>query len=140
MNKDVTLTLKGLHLTESEENNLESKHAGNYFYKDGMHFVMAKVVEDGITTDLRLTFDEKSLKVKRSGEVTTELVFESGMKHETMYRTPFGALPVTTHTSEYYVNFKDIEKGLIEGALKYKLYVDGNVSSDATLVFEIKEN
>ncbi|MBR4993614.1 MAG: hypothetical protein IKY04_05135, partial [Lachnospiraceae bacterium] len=60
MKKDVTLTLKGLHLTENEENNLESKHAGNYFCKDGVHFVMAKVIEDGITTDLRLTFDEKS--------------------------------------------------------------------------------
>lgn len=139
MKKDITLTIKGLHLADDEENTMETRHEGSYFYKDGMHYVLAKEVNEGVVTDLRLTFDEKSLKVRRSGEITTELTFEPDMVHETMYRTPYGSLPVKTHTSEYYVNLQTIEKGLIEGALKYKLYVDGNVNSDATLVFKVEE-
>ena len=110
MKKDITLTIKGLHLADDQENTMETKHEGSYFFKDGLHYVLA-----------------------------TELTFEPDMVHETMYRTPFGSLPVKTHTSEYYVNLQAIEKGLIEGALKYKLYVDGNVNSDATLVFKVEE-
>ena len=139
MKKDITLTIKGLHLADDEENTMETRHEGSYFFKDGLHHVFTKEENCGVVTDLRLTFDEKFLKVRRSGEITTELTFEPDMMHETMYRTPFGSLPVKTHTSEYYVNLQAIEKGLIEGALKYRLYVDGNVNSDATLVFRIEE-
>ena len=138
MNKEVTLILKGLHLSAGEENNLESCLRGNYFFKNGRHFVMAKEDNEGVITDMRLTFDENSLTVRRSGEVVTELVFEKDKKHDTMYRTPFGAIPIQTSTKEYYVNLKELEDGLIEGALKYSLYVDGNPQSEATLVFKIE--
>jgi len=139
MKREITLSLKGLHLANEEANNMETVLDGNYFYKDGLHYIMAKEINDGVSSDLRLVFDESNLKVRRAGEVVTEIVFEEGVLHETMYRTPFGALPVSVDTKEYYLNINDIEKGLIEGALKYKLFVDGNETSDATLVFEIKE-
>ncbi len=139
MNKEVNLTIKGLHLSEGDDHNMETGLAGCYYFKDGKHLVMAKEEQDGIVTNLRLTFDRNTLEVRRSGEVVTELVFEAGRTHETMYRTPFGSLPIKTETREYYLNEKDMEKGLLEGALKYLLYVDGDISSDATLVFKIEE-
>ena len=138
MKKEVTLTITGLHENEGENHNLESKLPANYIYKDGKHLVLAKEEVEGSVINLRLTFDTKTLEVRRSGEVVTELVFENDRVHETMYRTPFGAIPVRTETREYYLNEKDIEKGLLEGALKYKLFVDGNANSDATLVFRVE--
>jgi len=42
MKKDITLTIKGLHLADDEENTMETRHEGSYFYKDGLHYVLAK--------------------------------------------------------------------------------------------------
>jgi len=137
MNREVTLTLLGLHSAADEENKLESQMSGDYFFKNGRHYVLAKEINDGVTSSIRLIFDEKSLSVKRSGEITTELFFEKGIRHESSYRTPFGVIPVQTETESYSVDLLGAAFGTIKGKIKYKLFVDGNPQSDAYLEFTI---
>ena len=78
---------------------------------------------EGTTT----TFEVKGLRVTltRSGAVNSQMVFEEGRQHTSLYETPFGELSVDIQTSELKHNLSE-RGGLME--IKYSIAVEHTVT------------
>ena len=77
---------------------------------------------EGTTT----TFEVKGPRVTltRSGAVNSQMVFEEGRQHTSLYETPFGELSVDIQTSELKHNLSE-RGGLME--IKYSIAVEHTV-------------
>ena len=78
---------------------------------------------EGTTT----TFEVKGPRVTltRSGAVNSQMVFEEGRQHTSLYETPFGELSVDIETSELKHNLSE-RGGLME--IKYSIAVEHTVT------------
>ena len=78
---------------------------------------------EGTTT----TFEVKGTRVTltRSGAVNSQMVFEEGRQHTSLYETPFGELSVDIQTSELKHNLSE-RGGLME--IKYSIAVEHTVT------------
>ena len=78
---------------------------------------------EGTTT----TFEIKGPRVTltRSGAVNSQMVFEEGRQHTSLYETPFGELSVDIQTSELKHNLTE-RGGLME--IKYSIAVEHTVT------------
>ena len=78
---------------------------------------------EGTTT----TFEVKGPRVtlSRSGAVNSQMVFEEGRQHTSLYETPFGELSVDIQTSELKHNLSE-RGGLME--IKYSIAVEHTVT------------
>ena len=78
---------------------------------------------EGTTT----TFEVKGPRVTltRSGAVNSQMVFEEGRQHSSLYETPFGELSVDIQTSELKHNLSE-RGGLME--IKYSIAVEHTVT------------
>ena len=78
---------------------------------------------EGTTT----TFEVKGPRVTltRSGAVNSQMIFEEGKQHTSIYETPFGDLSVDIQTSELKHNLSE-RGGLME--IKYSIAVEHTVT------------
>ena len=82
-----------------------------------------------------LAIDAQHVVLRRSGTLESEMVFEVGKTHTTVYELPFGALPMEVTTDS--VRQKLSERGgLLE--IRYRLDVGGQVKSRNSFRMQIK--
>ena len=78
---------------------------------------------EGTTTTFEVTGPRVTLT--RSGAVNSQMVFEEGRQHTSLYETPFGELSVDIQTSELKHNLSE-RGGLME--IKYSIAVEHTVT------------
>ncbi len=88
---------------------------------------------EGTTT----TFEIKGAQVilTRSGTVNSQMVFEEGRQHTSLYETPFGDLPVDIQTSMLKHNLSE-RGGLLE--IKYSIAVDHTLTGRNRFKIRVK--
>ena len=88
---------------------------------------------EGTTT----TFEVKGPRVtlRRSGSVNSQMVFEEGRQHTSLYETPFGELSVDIQTSELRHNLTQ-RGGLME--IKYSIAVEHTVTGRNCFKIRVK--
>ena len=88
---------------------------------------------EGTTT----TFEVKGPRVTltRSGAVNSQMVFEEGRQHTSLYETPFGELSVDIQTSELKHNLTQ-RGGLME--IKYSIAVEHTVTGRNCFKIRVK--
>ena len=77
----------------------------------------------GTTTTFEVK--EKQVILTRSGGVNSQMIFEEGRQHTSLYETPFGELPVDIQTSKLLHNLTE-RGGLME--IKYSIAVAHTVT------------
>ena len=102
MTKEVLVRIAGLHfdlkengetdLQEAEDEKIEIVVPGQYFLKNGKHYILYEEIEEsglGVTKNtLKVTGDYR-VEMKKSGVLTSYMVFEKGKKYVSSYKTPF---------------------------------------------------
>ena len=88
---------------------------------------------EGTTT----TFEVKDPRVtlRRSGSVNSQMVFEEGRQHTSLYETPFGELSVDIQTSELKHNLTQ-RGGVME--IKYSIAVEHTVTGRNCFKIRVK--
>lgn len=118
MTKEVLVKIAGLHfdLSENAENQTDDAIAeeirdekievivpGQYFLKNGKHYILYEEVEESglgvIKNTLKVTGTSR-VEMKKSGVLNSHMIFEKGTKHVTSYRTPYGQMQIGTDTKE----------------------------------------
>ena len=86
-----------------------------------------EIPKDTANGDFTTTFEVKGPRVTltRSGAVNSQMVFEEGRQHTSLYETPFGELSVDIQTSELKHNLSE-RGGLME--IKYSIAVEHTVT------------
>lgn len=114
MTKAVLVTVKGLQYSlegeEGDDQRIETITRGNYYLKNGKHYVTYEESPDGSANiKTMLKFDESFFELTRKGQYSVHMLFEEGKKNYTDYRTPFGNFVVGIDTSSIEITEKEKE-------------------------------
>lgn len=97
MTKEVLVKIKELQFAGEEDSDaVEIITAGNYYKKNGKHYILYDEVTEGSTdiTKNVIKIRDDFMEVIRKGPASVHMVFEKNRKNVSYYDTPFGSLLV----------------------------------------------
>lgn len=97
MTKEVIISICGLQ--DGPDNNdepIEMITTGEYFYKNGKHYLLYEEVMEGEThvTKNRIKVGPDYMELTKRGLVSVHMIFEKDKKNQTYYYTPYGSLMI----------------------------------------------
>jgi uncharacterized beta-barrel protein YwiB (DUF1934 family) len=143
MTKEVLINISGLQMAvndmENDDNEpIETLSAGNYYFKDGKHYVFFEEVAEGFSeitkAQIRIKGKE-SLEVIKKGIANMHMVFEKNKTNRCHYKTPFGQLHLGISTSE--IALEETEDNINVKA-EYALDVDYEPIADCSIRINVK--
>ena len=128
MKTEVVLSIRGRQqYADQEPEIIELVTEGTMEFKNGGWDVSYEETEltgmEGTTTTF--TVAGPRVILTRSGKVNSQMVFEEGKQHTSLYETPFGELTIDIQTSKLLHNLTD-RGGLME--IKYSIAVEHTVT------------
>ena len=140
MEKEVIISIKGMQKYENAEPDTIELVTGGRLERDGESFTLsyqesAVTGMDGTLTTFQV---EKNGRVTllRMGEVNSQMVFEEGRRHLSMYDTPYGALSVGINTRKMRAEL-DARGGSIE--IDYAIEIDHALAGQNLFRIHVRE-
>ena len=143
MTKEVLVSLSGLQMAVNTMENVDDEpieivSAGNYYFKDGVHYIFMEEVAEGIPgvtkTQIRLTGTDK-LEVMKKGVANVHMIFEKGQNNRCYYKTPFGQLNLGICTGK--IELKETEDEIHIRA-EYALDVNCEPLADCVIQINVR--
>lgn len=137
MTKDVLVAISGLQFAADEETgNIETIHAGEYYCRNGHHYVIYDETEEesGQNTRNILKFGEQGLELTKRGFVNVHMLFEENQRSLTNYATPFGDILIGIDTRR--VTFREREDRL-SMEVEYTLEANYEFLADCRISMEV---
>lgn len=138
MTKDVLVTISGLqYAADSENEPLEVITSGDYYKKNGKHYVIYDEVMEGFegTTRNIIKLNDEFLDITKKGVSNVHMMFEKNRKNISYYYTPYGSLligidarAVEVSETEHDINVK----------VDYALEVNYEHMADCSITMNIK--
>jgi len=139
MEKDVIISIKGMQRYEGgEPDAIELVTAGRLEGTDQGYTISYQESEitglEGTLTTFQIEAERVTLM--RMGEVNSQMVFEQGRRHLSMYNTPLGAMSVGINTRHLQTDLDD-SGGLIE--IDYAIEIDHAIAGHNVFQIAVKE-
>ncbi|MBE5926488.1 MAG: DUF1934 domain-containing protein [Lachnospiraceae bacterium] len=137
MQKDIIISINGLHNSDSQEDSVEMIAPGKYYNKNGKHYIMYEEVSEEANEVYKSTIkvNDNVIEVIRNGSTNEHLVFEEGKKNISYYNTPFGNMLIGITTNKIDINDNSDEMNL---SIDYSLEVNYEPLSDCNMTINIK--
>lgn len=102
MTRDVLITISGIQMAEDDANEVEMITAGDYFQKNGSHYILYDEVLEGQNDVIRNTIKirPQGLDIIKRGSASVHMTFEKDKKNLTCYATPFGEMMIGINTND----------------------------------------
>lgn len=131
MNKEVIINISGLQLDAGTEEPIELMTTGDYYLKNGKHYVIYdELTDDSQVVKNRLKISPKVVEVTKKGVSSSHMVFERGKENLTYYDTPFGSLLLGINTSKIDLEEKEDSMAL---HIDYGLSINSDHVSDCSI-------
>ena len=131
MNKEVIINISGLQLDAGTEEPIELMTTGDYYLKNGKHYVIYdELTDDSQVVKNRLKISPKVVEVTKKGASSSHMVFERGKENLTYYDTPFGSLLLGINTSKIDLEEKEDSMAL---HIDYGLSINSAHVSDCSI-------
>lgn len=131
MNKEVIINISGLQLDAGTEEPIELMTTGDYYLKNGKHYVIYdELTDDSQVVKNRLKISPKVVEVTKKGASSSHMVFERGKENLTYYDTPFGSLLLGINTSKIDLEEKEDSMAL---HINYGLSINSDHVSDCSI-------
>ena len=131
MNKEVIINISGLQLDAGTEEPIELMTTGDYYLKNGKHYVIYdEPTDDSQVVKNRLKISPKVVEVTKKGASSSHMVFERGKENLTYYDTPFGSLLLGINTSKIDLEEKEDSMAL---HIDYGLSINSDHVSDCSI-------
>lgn len=136
MTKDVIVSVSGLQMAGGESDNIEVITAGDYYLKNGKHYVLYDEVMDGCDSVVKNTIriNNGCLEILRKGPVNAHMVFEKDKTNQTRYMTPVGELLVSIFTKGISM---EQDEDRLKISLDYSLDINYERVSENNIVVDI---
>ena len=142
MTKDVLINISGLQVDVNEmENNdepIETISTGNYFFKNGKHYLLFEEVSEGVPgvtkTQIKIK-GEDSLEVLKRGVSNAHMIFDKKRKNRSYYETPYGQLNLGIFTRNIKIDEKEDN---INIKVEYALDVNYEPLAECTIRINVK--
>ncbi len=138
MTKEVTIKIKGKQSYPQGENvETMTEVAGEYYLRNGVHYVMFEETEAGFTQSTRsmLKVRGKQVELMKKGLIQSNMLFEEGKLHTTEYRTPFGVVPMGVQTK--HIRILE-EKNALMVQIDYELHANESLMADCAIRIQVK--
>lgn len=118
---------------------IEQRYKGTMAAKNGKYYVMYNEdAQSGLEgTKTTVKWDQQRVIILRSGTVTHRQEFYRGYLDQSVYRTPYMTIPLTTETSYLYTYFRD---GVWRLEVEYTLYHGDAPYGEMKILIEIEED
>lgn len=134
MTKEVIISINGMHRSDGDMV-IDKTHMGNYYLKDGVHYVFfEEVSDDGSMYKNSVRISESKVEVSKKGDVSYRMIFEASKNNVSYYHTPFGTMEVHIFTEN--IEIKE-EESSIGVKVDYALEIDGEHMADCKAAIEI---
>lgn len=137
MTKEVLVKISGLQFaTEQEAEPVEVITAGDYYMRNGKHYVVYEEVAEGFEGKTRnvIKLGEKYLDITKKGVSNVHMVFEKNRKNVSYYHTPFGSILIGIDARD--VKVEETEDR-IDVEVKYALEVNYEFLADCNIKMNI---
>ena len=85
---------------DNETDVIEEKGSGSCREKNGKFYIMYDVKTEDGTVKVTVIADDESVKIKRSGYVNSEMVYDIKRATSFKYNTPYGAIEMEIKTTK----------------------------------------
>lgn len=114
MTKDVLIKISGMQFMEEQEEPQEPIEVitkGEYYYRNEKHYLKYDEIADGAegVSNCMVKFQEDSFELLKKGSSNVHMVFETGKKNMTYYKTPFGNILIGLDTNEIQLQTEEEE-------------------------------
>jgi uncharacterized beta-barrel protein YwiB (DUF1934 family) len=136
MNRDVYVTISGLHTGDNGEDRVESSVPARHFVQNGSHYILYDEYHEdfGQSIKNRIKFRENYLEILKQGAVETRMIFEENRTHMTNYHLPYGDMALGLHTD--YIKYNELDDE-INIKVKYSLELNGEHQADSSIEIKI---
>ena len=139
MEKDVVISIKGMQKYEGNDPDTVELVTAGRLMKDKAGYTLS-YQESEITglegTLTTIQVEGEQVTLMRMGEFNSQMVFQEGRRHLSMYNTPYGAMSVGVNTRHLLADLSD-KGGDIE--IDYALEVDHAVAGRNSFRINVKE-
>jgi len=137
MTKDVLVSISGVQFDVDENDPIELITVGDYYNKNGKHFVKYEERSENNSDITRNTvkLTPHSLEMMKSGASNVHMVFEEGKSNLTYYDTPVGSLFIGINTES--LKIVEVEDQL-DILIKYSLEVNYTHMSNCEIKMQVK--
>lgn len=136
MTKDVLISISGMQISDGDSGDVELITTGNYYKKNGKHYVVYDEVLEGnegvVKNTIKIHPDR--LDIIRRGSASVHMTFQQDRKNLSCYATPFGDMMVGIQTNQVVV--KEDEDSL-KVQVEYSLDLNYQHVSECNIVMDI---
>lgn len=137
MTRDVLISISGFQMLDNEQQDVELITRGDYFLKNGKHYILYDEVMEGGDGTVRNTIKigPGCMDIIKSGVTSTHMVFEQNKKNLTCYLTPMGELMVGIQTNKIAMQE---EEELLQVNVEYSLDINYEHVSDCNIKVAVR--
>lgn len=138
MTRDVLIRISGMQFmdSENESDDVEVITTGDYFRKNGKHYIIYDEVMDGFEGNVRNTvkISPEILDIRKQGVANAHMVFERNKKNMTRYATPMGDMMVEVSTNRIQV---DEQEDSLKVMVEYSLGINCQHISECNITMDV---
>ena len=139
MEKDVVISIKGMQKYDNTDPDvIELVTQGRLTREGGSYTLSYQESEltglEGTLTTIQV--DGEQVTLMRVGEFTSQMVFQEGRRHLSMYNTPYGAMAIGVNTRRLLADLND-QGGDIE--IDYAIEIDHAIAGRNIFRIKVKE-
>ena len=137
MTRDVLISISGAQFSDGEKEDVEMITTGDYFLKNGKHYIIYEEIEEGSNDITKNTIKvaPDTMDIIKKGNINTHMIFQKNKKNISCYLTPFGELTVGIHTNEVHV-----EEGedVLKIEIQYSLDINDEYVSNCSITVQVR--
>ena len=140
MEKDVVISIKGIQKYEDTDPDVIELVTAGRLTRVGESYTLSYQeseltgLEGTLTT---IQVDGEQVTLMRVGEFTSQMVFQEGRRHLSMYNTPYGAMAIGVNTRHLLADLTD-QGGDIE--IDYAIEIDHALAGRNVVQIKVSEN
>ena len=137
MTKDVLITIRGVHTMDEEDNDVEMIVRGDYYQKNGKHYVLYEELLEGFKEPVKniIKITPTSMDITKKGTATTHMLFEKNRKNISCYSTPLGEMVVGIQANHFAV---DEQADSLKVNVDYSLDINYEHMSDCRILVDVQ--
>ena len=138
MTKEVLITISGIHvMDDAEDADVEMMIRGDYYYKNGKHYILYDEVVEGLEGTIRnvIKVSPSGMDIIKKGAANTHMQFEKNKKNLSCYVTPMGDMMVGIQASQIRI---DEQPDSLTVAMEYSLDINYQHLSDCSIRLDVQ--
>ena len=137
MTRDVLISISGMQIAEEDNNAVEMITAGDYFLKNGNHYILYDEIQEGVEGVIKNTIKIRpsAMDIIKHGSSSVHMTFEKDKKNMSCYATPFGELMIGVSTNDIRI---EESEDCLKVRVAYSLDINYQHVSECDIILEVR--